>query len=313
MLKKYFYHGHEMLPPKLDIVFKAIFGVEAGKELLAAFLRDMLDLDIPDGSHLKIINTELVPERESDKLVRLDINVSLATGEQIDVEIQVANEKDTVARTLYYNGKLFTSQLKKGAKYRDLKPVISLIIVDFKLFNDTENWYNKFRIANTKTGEPLTSLQELIFVELPKWKELSPSSEKIVPKERWSLFLSAEREEELDMISNKDDFIDDAIERLMIISSDSKLNNEFNMRWDAEIEYNSRVDRAEEAGMERGFARGIEHGIEQGITRGIMAFIEDNLEEKIPIERIIEKLKRKFDLTQSKAEGYIEQFNLEYS
>ena len=61
-------------------------------------------------------------------------------------------------------------------------------------------------------------------------------------------------------------------------------------------------------GKEAGEQIGMKRGIEQGIERGIEAFILDNLEENIPKERIIEKLQKRFELSQTKAESYVERY-----
>lgn len=61
-------------------------------------------------------------------------------------------------------------------------------------------------------------------------------------------------------------------------------------------------------GLEEGLERGIEEGIQKGRTEGIQAFIEDHLEEKIPKEKSLEKLQRRFQLTEEKAIEYYERF-----
>ena len=38
------YQGRELLPPKSDLVFKALFGSEDNKAMLADFLSAMLDM-----------------------------------------------------------------------------------------------------------------------------------------------------------------------------------------------------------------------------------------------------------------------------
>ena len=63
-----------------------------------------------------------------------------------------------------------------------------------------------------------------------------------------------------------------------------------------------------EEGLEKGLERGIEEGIQKGRTEGIQAFIEDHLEEKIPKEKSLEKLQRRFQLTEEKAIEYYERF-----
>ena len=44
-------------------------------------------------------------------------------------------------------------------------------------------------------------------------------------------------------------------------------------------------------------------GIEKGIEKGIKALILDNLEENIPEERIIQKLQKRFELTEEQAQA----------
>lgn len=51
-----------------------------------------------------------------------------------------------------------------------------------------------------------------------------------------------------------------------------------------------------------------EKAMERGIERGIEAFILDNLEEHVPKERIIEKLQKRFQLEQSRAEEYFDEY-----
>ena len=67
-------------------------------------------------------------------------------------------------------------------------------------------------------------------------------------------------------------------------------------------------DLVVEEAMERGMNLGIERGMNLGIERGIEAFILDNLEENIPKTRIIEKLQRRFQLEESRAEDYFEKY-----
>ncbi len=52
----------------------------------------------------------------------------------------------------------------------------------------------------------------------------------------------------------------------------------------------------------------LETGIEQGIEQGIEVFILDNEEEGIPRERVIQKLQRRFRLTEDMAIHYYNRF-----
>ena len=50
--------------------------------------------------------------------------------------------------------------------------------------------------------------------------------------------------------------------------------------------------------------QGRERGLEKGLEQGISIFILDNLEEKVPKERIILKLQRRFGLEEKQADQY---------
>ena len=56
-----------------------------------------------------------------------------------------------------------------------------------------------------------------------------------------------------------------------------------------------------EKGIELGRSEGIALGHSNGIEEGIQVFILDNIEEKIPKDRTIEKLQRRFDITREQA------------
>ena len=57
----------------------------------------------------------------------------------------------------------------------------------------------------------------------------------------------------------------------------------------------------------------MEIGLEEGIEQGISIFILDNLEEKVPRERILAKLERRFSLTPEKEREYFERYGRENS
>ena len=63
-----------------------------------------------------------------------------------------------------------------------------------------------------------------------------------------------------------------------------------------------------EAIEEKAMKRGKIQGLNEGIQKGIQILIEDNLEEKIPEDRIIEKLQKKFKLNKEEAVKYLEKF-----
>ncbi len=86
---------------------------------------------------------------------------------------------------------------------------------------------------------------------------------------------------------------------------------EFLIRHKAEVidvcitEYNEEetIAQFKQEAYTEGIEKGIEKGMEKGIEKGIKALILDNLEENIPEERIIQKLQKRFELTEEQAQA----------
>ncbi len=63
-------------------------------------------------------------------------------------------------------------------------------------------------------------------------------------------------------------------------------------------------------GREMGIEEGIEKGIEKGIHQVLQAYILDNVEENVPKERIIEKLVKRFGLSEDEAASCYEKYSV---
>lgn len=277
------YRGKELLPPKSDVVFKAIFGGEENKYILSGFLRDVLELDIEDYKDIQLLNTEATPDYGDDKLMRMDVAVKLKTGERIDIEIQVENNYDMVGRSVAYESELFSAQIIRGAQYKNLSKAITLIILHYNLFKDEEFYYNVYRYKNTRNNSELTDLAEIRYMELPKFK-VSQDFERLENRDLWALFLSTEREEVLDLLAEKSGELEKAVEKLVTVSAEEKLRHEYLNRLFSQMDYDSAMGEA----MERGFAKGeaegrfqgFSQGISEGISQGISEGISKGLEQK---------------------------------
>lgn len=92
-------------------------------------------LDIPTESikTIKISNPELPPETVESKFSRLDLSLNV-DDKLVNVEIQVKMEPDYRDRTLVYWAKLYTSELKSGEEYGNLKQTITINIINFNMF-----------------------------------------------------------------------------------------------------------------------------------------------------------------------------------
>ena len=85
----------------------------------------------------------------------------------------------------------------------------------------------------------------------------------------WAKFINAERKEEFEMLSQKNEAIEKAYRRLQVISQDKEKRLEYEAREKAVRDYNQGMKEATERGIEIGEKRGEKRGIEIGEKRGI--------------------------------------------
>jgi len=61
-----------------------------------------------------IENKELTKELIGDKTGIIDVRAKTLNGEHIDIEVQLTNQGNMDKRTLFYWGKLYLENIKKG-------------------------------------------------------------------------------------------------------------------------------------------------------------------------------------------------------
>lgn len=87
----------EIVKPKIDIIFKRIFGEEKNKEIVMRFLSDILEIPRESMKDIHFGNVELTPEYLNLKFSRLDLKIELKDIDDfndkiINVEMQVNSE-----------------------------------------------------------------------------------------------------------------------------------------------------------------------------------------------------------------------------
>lgn len=127
---------------KIDYAFKQLFGSEKNKEILIVFLNSILKRTNEDIiQDISFESSEIVGEYDEDKQSRLDLLVRTKANEWINIEMQFTNKFDMVKRTLYYWSKVYTKPMKAGMAYKQLNPVITINILNFDLFPQTNQFH----------------------------------------------------------------------------------------------------------------------------------------------------------------------------
>lgn len=176
-----------LLNPKIDFVFKKIFGWEEHPDVLISFLNAVLKQKNKI-VEVEIKNSDIEKAYIEDKFSRLDVKAKTNNKEIINIEIQLKNEYNMIQRSLYYWSKLYEEQLNEGDRYDKLSRTVCINILDFKYLKN-DRFHNGYRLKEIETNEELTDLQEIHFIEIPKLKKLSTEEEVIDMLEGWVEFL----------------------------------------------------------------------------------------------------------------------------
>lgn len=182
------------------------------KEIFIDFLNSILaradDKKILD---LTYNDRELNASGSTEKSSRLDITCTLASGERVDLEIQVSNEKAWIGRSLVYWSRLYTYNLRKGDKYLKVAPVICINLLKFNLFDVQKNPkpHSIAKLCNVEDGRPITDLLEFHFLELKKFSRKRISS--MSRAEKWLAYFSGKLTDEDERVMKKDKIFDEAL------------------------------------------------------------------------------------------------------
>lgn len=236
-----------IMSPKIDFVFKLLFGDEKNKDLLIAFLSAVLNLPERDFTGIEILNTELFREFKEDKKGILDVRAKTANGKQIDIEIQVLPTEFMPERTLFYWSKMYTAQVKPGDTYDKLKKCITINIVDFKC-TPLKKLHTNYHLIEDETGHKLTDILEVHFLEIPKLFDEDIEINEDDPIVQWMEFLDGKSKGVMEMLAQKNESIKKAYNLLQIISKDEKARMIYEAR-EAELrDQLTRIKSAEEKG-----------------------------------------------------------------
>ena len=249
-----------IMSPKIDFVFKLIFGNEKNKDILIALLSSIIDMPEEEFKGIEIINNELMREFKEDKKGILDVRVKTKSNKQIDIEIQILPTEYMPERTLYYWSKMYTEQIKSGDTYDMLKKCIAINIVDFRCI-PLKKLHTVYHIKEEKSGYALTDILEIHFIELPKLTDNEIEEGKDEPITQWMEFIDGKSKGVMEMLAKKNEDIKKAYDILKIVSQDEKARMVYEAR-EAEIKDQlTRIKSARKKGIEDGIKKGIEKGV----------------------------------------------------
>ena len=248
-----------LLDPKMDFVFKNIFGSEKNPNILISFLNATLKpKDLITSVAIK--NADLNKGYIEDKFSRLDVKATTSNEEIINIEIQLKNEYNRIKRSLYYWSKLYSEQLNEGEDYSILKRTICINILNFKYLK-TRKFHSGYRLKEIYSNEELSDVAEIHFIEIPKLEEGSDEKDMLVA---WIEFLKDPESEKVRSLEMSIDEIRQAKDELIRMSNDDTQRELYEMRAKTLKDKISALNEAERKGMQKGMQKGIKEGMQKG-------------------------------------------------
>ena len=148
--------------------------------MLKLFIEGILNIQCQD---IKVLNPDLSRDHVEDKDMILDIRVTVASGKQIDIEMQ--NSSFSVSqrhRFQLYGAKMLTYQEKKGNKYQFINPVYQIIFIN-DIDSENLQLYDTYQSRNKEGKLEKNNLMNRVYVQVPyinvikQYKELDEFSE----------------------------------------------------------------------------------------------------------------------------------------
>ena len=260
-------------PPKMDIIFQAIFGEVGSENITKDFLEKILKRKIEKISLDK--NPILRRELKDDKLGVLDIITELDGKEKCNIEMQLIDKNNIIERMLYYWSKMYTRQIKAGDDYNKLEKTIVILIADFNIKGLEEvEYHSTWKIIETNSVKKLilTDKFELDIIELLKIKGRENEKDQLLD---WLIFLENPESERVTRKMEENENLKEAVEKLDRISEDEKMQRI--------IELREKAIRDEHAI----YAKGLDDGVEKGAREKQIEIAKSMLKENMDIEIII--------------------------
>ncbi|MBF0406624.1 MAG: Rpn family recombination-promoting nuclease/putative transposase [Candidatus Riflebacteria bacterium] len=257
--------------PKIDLVFRKLFGSEENKLILLSLVNSILNCK-PAIKDLTIKNPYNLATYVGGKTSILDIKAVDENGTWYDIELQIGEQGFYGKRALYYLSKMYVDQLENAEQFSLLNKTIGIHLIDFKYFYD-ERYVRHFVYKDNETNEydENLSYQQLYFIELNKFDKDWSESRTLL--ERWVTFLNRSHRlekgeipkeiagySEMVMAAKKLDEMSFTKEELEIYESERK------KRMDAHEELRTALEKGEKKGYEKGMDQALKKMIASGMN-----------------------------------------------
>jgi predicted transposase/invertase (TIGR01784 family) len=249
---------NKLLLPRYDVTFKSIFKNKDNTDVVADFLKAVLDIsEDEDFEDIIVTDPELLPEADGEKFSMLDVLLKIRGKGIINVEMQFCKIKEMKERLVYYWSKLASRQLSAGESYANFNKVIMIVIADFNFIDDDpDNYYHRYMLYDKERDSRFTDLIEFVIVELRKVSAKSDHT----AKWGWARFFGSGSDAELREAARESEKIGKAMLTIEKLSADENARVRADYEEIMRLDHISRMEGARNEGLAEGEAKGRAEG-----------------------------------------------------
>ena len=280
--------GKPVLRLKNDVLFKRVYGsdTEESKFILKSLLNKILDRTDDPIVSIEYKNPFSIDECVDEKESILDIKAETNKRQLIDIEMQIAWDKDMPSRLLYYHGGLLRESLQKGESYDKMKQTITICITDSEGIKENDNFLSEFYFIEKHKHFIFSDMTKICCIELPKVNPDNRDPEDLSPLEICLEYLrcadenGSEYVNELIRRGGKDlemaqeilrKATEEEILRERALAREKFLRDKLHM----ETRYGHGLEEGHAKGLEEGHAKGLEEGHAKGLEEGHAKGLEE--------------------------------------
>ncbi len=264
------------IDPKVDYVFKRLFGDEDHALLLVDLLNAVLVF--APGKVIRgvtLLNPFIARDYDAKSSI-FDVRARDDPGRQFLVEMQQVLHPGFANRLLYYWSGGHGEQLHPGEHYEMLLPTYSICLLNGTLVEENTDWHHTFRVYDEEHRVSLCKDLEIHLLELSKFD--GPVEQVPTPLERWCYFFKHGASLDPDALPATLDnpLIRQAVEVLVKISQSEYERQRYLERQRAEQFAASRAAQ-EKMARQLGYAEGHDEGMEKGRAVGRIQLLQQLL------------------------------------
>ena len=291
------------IDPRVDFACKLMLGSPDHPGVTIHFLNSLLKPAEPI-VEVEILNPLVGKDRSEDKIIVLDVLARDRLGRLFNIEMQTRIPLSFPSRLLYYNCRNYVRQLHEGEGYTELRPAISICLLDRRMFHGREasqRWHHSFRLrCDQDSSLVLTDGIEFHIFELPKFRPSSDNVSELPRDQKWLfLFANAAEMDAATLASELDEApYREAIGVLEMISKSPEDLQYYEDRLKYLRDERGILDAARLEGLEEGRAKGRaegreqgrEEGLERGKLTGKIQALEELLDDSVTSDEVLGSL-----------------------